>query len=879
MQVLAGDSLGNFRILAPLGKGGMGEVYRARDLRLDREVAIKILSASLANDAGALARFEREAKAVAALSHPNIIAIHGFEKADDRFFVVMELLEGESLRERMSRSRMPTRSASDIADKIVAGLCAAHARGIIHRDLKPENIFLTRDGQIKILDFGLAIFRDCDEAADPSATVGLLTEAGAVLGTPSYMSPEQASCKIADARSDIFSVGSILYEMFTGVRAFARPTTAETLTAIIREDVEFPASTKNVPDRVQSIVLRCLEKDSARRFQTASDLAFALSQSSNAEPWRTSSSFRWKTLAIVAALAFAALALWAIPRWMQNPKRPQAIEFQRLTDFAGLEEAAATAPDGKAVAFVADAKGTRQIWVRLLAGGAPLQITHDAGDHLFPRWSQDSSFIYYYVPPEEQENSGTLWQVSALGGSPRRLANSVSEADVSHDGKKLTFFRMGGSGVDLVSSDTDGSNQHLISSFPSATHCRNPRWSPDDSSIAYNMGNLTWADDLYIVPEHGGEPRQITHQKQFISGLSWTAAGDGIVYATASGNNLLYLSTTELWFASRSGSNPLQLTYGDVSYQWPDVDSQGNVVASANTIHFDIWKFPIDGPPDKNVLRGGRITHQTAHVQTPSVSPDERQMAYISDSGGHGNVWIKDLRSGDTRQITSIKGAIKVGVPLWSPRGDKIAFVEWPLGGDVEYWLVDPDGSNLHRLITSGIGANWSGDSRWLYYSSASDAKSILYKIPSGGGDPVPVRKDEPGSLPSPAADGSSVSFVVPLKNLNGTSDFDIRIARPEDGLAKSLGKIAANRVPPWQALHPTMSPDGKYLALLLNDEFGTNIWLMSTADGKMRKVTDFGDRRTFIARRVCFSPDGKFIYAAVGDADSDIVKLDGLLR
>src|SRR3954466_9916856 len=225
MQVVAGNTLGHFQILAPLGRGGMGEVYRARDLRLEREVAIKVLPESLACDASSLARFEREAKAVAALSHPNIVAIHGFDKFEDRCYVVMELLDGESLRERLSRSKSSTRSALEIAEKIVAGLCAAHSRGIIHRDLKPENIFLTRDGQTKILDFGLArTFYDCDESADSTATVSLLTERGAILGTPAYMSPEQASCRPADARSDIFSFGCVLYEMLTGIRAFARPT-------------------------------------------------------------------------------------------------------------------------------------------------------------------------------------------------------------------------------------------------------------------------------------------------------------------------------------------------------------------------------------------------------------------------------------------------------------------------------------------------------------------------------------------------------------------------------------------------------------------------------------------------------------------------------
>jgi serine/threonine protein kinase len=278
-MIAPGTQLGPYQILGTLGAGGMGEVYRARDSRLHREVAIKVLPEQLAEDDMQLARFEREAKAIAALSHPNILAIHDYAKEQGICFAVMELLEGETLRQRLTQAALPWRKALEIGVAISEGLAAAHAKGIIHRDLKPENIFLTSDGQVKILDFGLARLEkpQLPATSETAPYVPTQTDPGTVMGTVGYMSPEQVRAKTADARSDLFAFGCVLYEMVTGRRAFQRETAAETTTAILHDEPpELVDSGKKVPLEVQSVIRHCLEKNPEERFQSARDLAFDL---------------------------------------------------------------------------------------------------------------------------------------------------------------------------------------------------------------------------------------------------------------------------------------------------------------------------------------------------------------------------------------------------------------------------------------------------------------------------------------------------------------------------------------------------------------------------------------------------------------------------
>jgi Tol biopolymer transport system component len=878
----------------------MGEVYRARDSRLGRDVALKILPRDLATESERRARFEREARAAGQIHHPHILSVLDIGVHDDMPFIVTELLEGETLRERLRPGPLPQRKAIEIASQVAKGLGAAHEKGIVHRDIKPENIFISSDGHVKILDFGLARVSE-QESVHLDATVTLKTGSGMILGTAAYMSPEQARGLPVDSRSDIFSLGSVLYEMLSGQRPFSGHTYADLISSILRQEpAPLPASSRIAP-ALDRIVRRCLEKSAAERFQSARDLAFQLdslvshieSGSSTTVPDTPAVRLSGLRLSRVSQgivtvsliLAAAAFAWWFRGRQFKVA-RHSTVQFERVTDFWGMEESPAISPDGKSIAFVSDSTGSRQIWIRLLAGGVPLQLTRDAGDHFSPRWSPDSASLFYYTPPTSGSHEAIVWEISALGGTPRRLIESLSELDPSHDGKSLAFFRLRSGQIELVRTDRDASHPRVLAQFPSKTACRQPRWSPDDSSIAFLLANDRWSDDLFYVSASVGAPRRVTYDAALISGFSWLPEGSGFVFSGSRGSTLLYLPTLHLWQVPRDGGEPRQLTFGDESDASPDVDSSGHLVSSRIRISFDIWKFPVGLTPTDNVHRAARISHQTSQVQTPSVSPDGRQLVYLSDTGGHGNLWVLDLASGQSRQITFEKDPnLIMGVPLWSPDGSRITYARQIFGQgttSVAYWLVRPDGSDNNQFLPKASWLTWSPDGRWVYYAQVADratgAVGRIMKTSTSDATSVEVRR-ELANGPAVSQDGSTLYYAKLLEPINGLWDYEIRAAQPDSAPSRLLAPISGHRVPAWQGLHPVLSPDGKWLALTLNDTFGTNLWLLSTSDGKMHPVTDFGERRTFIARRVAWSPDNKFIFAAVGEGDADIVFFDGLLR
>ncbi|HKW63831.1 MAG TPA: protein kinase [Candidatus Acidoferrum sp.] len=900
MPLSTGTLLGPYEILAPLGAGGMGEVYRARDSRLARNVALKALPRDFALDSDRRARFEREARAAGQIHHPNILAILDIGAYDGLPFIVTELLEGETLRERLQPGPLPQRKALEIASQIAKGLGAAHERGIVHRDIKPENIFIGSDGHVKILDFGLASV-STQESTPPDATITVKTASGIILGTAAYMSPEQARGQSVDSRSDIFSLGSVLYETLSGQRPFSGNTYADLISAILRQDpAPLPSEQKILP-ALERIVRRCLEKSPGERFQSARDLAFQFDSfvstiESGSDPalpgiaagqenaLRLSRVFRW-TVIPAMVLATATLAWWFRGRQLQVA-HPPVVLFERLTDFSGMEESPAISPDSRSVAFVADSTGSRQIWIRLLAGGVPFQLTHDAADHLSPRWSPDSASLFYYTPPADGSHEAIVWEIPALGGTARRLTASLSEVDPSHDGKSLSFFRLGAGQIELVRTDRDASNPQVLARFPSKTACRQPRWSPDDSTIAFMTANDRWSDDLFYVSASGGEPRRVTSDAALLSGFSWLPGGSGFVFSSSRGSTILYLPTMHLWQVPRDGGEPRQLTFGDESDASPDVDSRGRLFSSRIRINFDIWKFPVEFAPAENVQRAVRVSHQTAQVQTPSLSPDGRQLVYLSDTGGHGNLWVLDLTSGQNRQITFEKDpTLIMGVPVWSPDGSRIAYARQFFGqpnNTVAYWTVRPDGSENNQFLPTASWLTWSPDRRWVYYADmsarAGGSSGRILKTSTTNSTTVEVRS-EVANGPAVSPDGSTLYYAKLLEPVNGLWDYEIRAAQPDTAPSRLLAPISGNRVPAWQGFHPILSSDGKWLALTLNDAFGTNLWLLSTTDGKMHPVTDFGERRTFIARRVAWSQDNKFIFAAVGEGDADIVFFDGLLH
>jgi len=452
MALASGSRLGPYEILSPLGAGGMGQVYRARDTRLDRTVAVKVLSPKLADSAEALARFEREAKAVAALSHTNIVALYDFGQADGTLYAVTELLEGETLRARLAEGRLPPRKAIDIATQIAQGLAAAHERSIVHRDLKPENVFITKSGAVKILDFGLARQTPLATPSDltSSPTIVRATDPGTVLGTVGYMSPEQVRGQTVDHRSDIFSFGSVLYEMLSGRRAFERESAAETMAAIAREDpkeLSDPATT--LPAGLERIIDHCLEKAPDERFQSARDLAFdlrALSTVSSAEKGpaalQAGGQLRWRRPVAAAVVLAAGYALGSLRSGPLVPGESRSFQarFAQVTDNPGLEQTPRLSSDGETLIYAADASGNFDIYALRVGGHNATNLTADSkDDDLAPALSADGRRIAF----RSERDGGGIFLMGATGESVRRLTDFGYDPTWSPDGQYVAIATEG----------------------------------------------------------------------------------------------------------------------------------------------------------------------------------------------------------------------------------------------------------------------------------------------------------------------------------------------------------------------------------------------------------------------------------------------------
>jgi Tol biopolymer transport system component len=500
-------------------------------------------------------------------------------------------------------------------------------------------------------------------------------------------------------------------------------------------------------------------------------------------------------------------------------------------------------------------------------------------DHLYPRWTADASTLVYFAPAAPGEAQGNIWQISALGGVPNRVASTLGDADVSGIDGRLAFFRLADDGIELVAAAPDTSSLEVVALFAPTTYYLHPRWSPDGRWIAFQRGDSI-RFDLFVVPAHGGEPRQVTHDNNMIGGFAWLPDSQGILYSSSRGSTMPYLPTLSLWRVALEGGGVERMSSGETSYGSPDVARSGATVVSRQRLESDIWKFPVEGTPAENVRSAIRVTRQTGQVLTPTAGPQDREVAFLSDSGGHANLWVVDTGTGSLRQITHEREpGVSLGVPVWSPDGSAIAFVSSRGNEGLTFgvWLVNPDGSNLRNVANPGLGPAWSHDGRWLYYSTrggpaAPDA--VLMKVAPGGGTAVTVTKERLRNVIGSDATTLYYTFERPL--VDGRPEFEIRAASPEDGPFRVVARIPASRVPLWQIVNPALSPDGRWLAQALTDGLTTNIWTLSTSTGEWRQITDFGGRATFIARRVSWSSDGRSIFAAVGEGDADIVMLEG---
>ena len=805
--------------------------------------------------------FQREAQVLASLNHPNITHVYGLEQGDGLQALVMELVEGPTLADRIARGPIPVDEALPIARQIAEAIEAAHEQAIIHRDLKPANVKVRPDGVVKVLDFGLAKALEpisaggIDATASPTITSpAMMTGLGVRLGTAAYMSPEQARGKAVDKRTDIWAFGCVLFEMLSGTRVFAGDDVTDTLAFIITKEPEWNALPIEASHPLRRLLRRCLEKDLRRRLHDIADARLELEDAGDEAIVDTGFSRR-------TAVA------------------DRHVEFQRLTDFSGMKEAPALSPDGKIVAFVAFVGGRRQILIRLLAGGAPLQVTRDDNDHEHPRWAPDSSTLIYYTP-SGRPGEGTIWEISALGGPPRRLASAMGGGDISYDGQRIALFQSSGESVELVAVARNGSRRERVARLSPQYVYTSPRWSPDDRSIAIQRLNIAnqFNVSLEIVQVSSGECREVT-RSEWLRGFSWLPDGSGLVYSSSRGSTILYPPVFNLRVIGRDGRGDRQMTFGDLSYVEPSVHQSGKVLVSRIRGQSDVWRFPIGGSAAENTRDAVRITRQTGQAQTPSISPDGTEVVYLSDNGGHGNLWIARTDGSSVRQVTFERDpGVVLGVPMWSPSGDWIVFIVAPSGLS-SLWVICPDGSGLHQLTARGWSACWSGDGRWVYYTSERDGIQHIEKVPAEGGTPILVRSHAAsGAL---TLDGETLYHVHPPRSdrLGFVGEVEICSAAIGGGSSSIMARISSERIPLRRDLfQPFLSPDGRWLAAPLMDGATSNIWLLPTSGGAMRALTDFGDRPIMIARSVSWSADSAYVYAAVAEIESDVVLWDGLI-
>jgi dipeptidyl aminopeptidase/acylaminoacyl peptidase len=554
----AGAELGPYQIVAVIGVGGMGEVYRARDRRLGRDVAVKVLPEAVRTDAERLRRFEQEARAIAALQHPNILAVFDVGEHEETRYLVTELLEGRTLDEHMGQRPLSSERALEIAVQVARGLAAAHDRGIVHRDLKPANLFVTRDGVVKILDFGLAKSIPVELARDSTLTAGAHTESGAVLGTAGYMSPEQVRGLSADTRSDLFAFGAILYEMLAGRRAFDAATSVEKAFAILKN--EPPPLPVEVPAALERVVRRCLEKDPARRFHSAADLAFALGEVS-ARPTSPPRERRRPAWRMVAALAALALATWAITRLLAQPSpRPSAATWQRITFRRGTVDAARFSPDGRSVLFsVAHDGGPFQVFAVSPGKPEPRLLTGDGVRLLSISRREEMALLLDDPTRLSYGTRSTLARAPLSGGAPRAVMDDVVSADWSPDGEQLAVIRKrdGRATVEFPP-------EHVI--YQTENRLESLRVSPDGQRLAFVEYPMerNMRGQVMLAQAASGAHRLSRTWGQ-LTGLGWSPHGDEVWFTATDGEDCLDIRAVDLAGRERLvTSTPALATLHDV---------------------------------------------------------------------------------------------------------------------------------------------------------------------------------------------------------------------------------------------------------------------------------------------------------------------------
>jgi eukaryotic-like serine/threonine-protein kinase len=745
MALMSGARLGPYEILAAIDAGGMGEVYRARDPRLDREVAIKVLVGKLAYDAEAISRFEREAMIIAKLSHPNILAIHEFGRDGSTAYVVMELVSGQTLHARLAAGALAPRRAVDYALQIARGLGAAHARGVVHRDLKPANVMITRADQVKILDFGLA--KSMDPVAGELTAAGLTTAVGTVAGTMGYMAPEQVRGLTVDHRADIFAFGAVLYEMLSGQRAFSGDTAADSMTATLTKDPpELDMVRLAVPAALDRIVRRCLEKSPDSRFQSANDLAFALetfslvpipgSTTLAETPPKPRLPAVWLAWIVAGAALLAAAASW-IARNTQEHVDPRFDHFTRVSEAAGEETSPSISPDGNTVAYSIRVNDSWDIHAQRVGGRNATPIVNDPRrDERGVDFAPDGSLITFH----ESDDLGGIFVAGATGESVRRLTDFGFDPAWSPDGKQIAFAteeivdpatRLGDSTLYVV--EAAGATPRKLVEGDAVQ----PSWSPDGQRLVY-WSSTGGQRDIYTVAAAGGARVAVTQDSAIDWSPVWSPDGRFIYFSSDRGGAMnLWRIAVDRQTGQSEGAPEAVITGVQASAALPRFSKDGSRLSFRSSV---AAVNPVAIPFEPLTMRAGVpiLLETQNNVRIPSdVSPDGKLVALYSLADQQEDVFIRSL-DGMTRRVTDDMARDRA--PVFTPDGGSLVFYS-NRDGNWALWMVAIDGGNLRKVAGEEPGAayvNLSPKGDTVIFVATSGRS--VFSAPLAGGSPTPLR-------------------------------------------------------------------------------------------------------------------------------------------
>ena len=881
---LVGARFGPYTIRSLLGVGGMGEVYRAHDGTLGREVAIKVLSPAFTAEPERRARFEREARMLATLNHPHIGAIYGVEEADSVRGLVLELVEGETLAERIARSGrvngadgpgLPLNEALTIARQISEGLEVAHEKGIVHRDFKPANIKITPDGVVKVLDFGLA------KVASPDGLGSDLTHsrAGLVFGTPAYMSPEQARGHNLDKRADIWAFGCVLFEMLTGRIAFEGDTVSDTIAKILEREPDWSALPADTPAAVRTLMLRCLAKNPKQRVRDIGDVRIEIDAITEVVPgvadvpvaaavrtWKT-----WLPWAVVAALVavLAGVGVWVARRQPIIQEAPLAnARFSYFTNWEGIEAGAEISPDGKFVAFKADAGGEIDLWVSQVGTGRFRNLTPDIATLSLPGvvrtlgFSGDGAEIWF---AEGGDSSAPKWLIPLTGGTRRAfLGQGTAAASWSPDDTRLVYFTNGDGDPISMADRTTADPRPLVVDAPGffgpRMHNHNPVWSPDGQWLYFAHGlKPTEEMNVWRVRPSGGTPEQLTALRAAANHL-----------APIDQRTLLYVAPADdgsgpwLWSLDVETKVTRRVTSGLERYSSVSASRDGRrVVATVSNSTASLWRVPLLDREAED-----RDVEPYALPSSRALSPrfGGKSLFYLSGQGADDSLWR--FHDGNSSEVWKGTNDSLSEPPAVSPDGTRVAIVVRQQG-NLRLLMMSGDGINGRTLAptisiesSGGHGsADWSPDGTWIVAAGTDGQGSGLFKIPVDGGE---AERLVSGQVINPvwSPDGNLIVYGGPVV----AGRVQLLAVKP-DGTPIKLPGV-------WTGLGGAhrFLPNGKGLVYIPRTQ-SRNFWLFDFATNKTHALTRLSDRGRI--KTFDITPDGKaIVFDRIRDT-SDIVVID----